>query len=57
MVRLAIRAGLPPKLDLIHEPEAAAILCFVEDMEGRPRSPNSKDEAADVRSSSKVSGF
>ena len=57
MIRIAIRAGLPQRLDLIHEPEAAAILCFVEDMESRLRLPDSEHEAAGVRSSSKVSGF
>ena len=56
-MRIAIHAGLPHNLDLVHEPEAAAILCFVEDMENRLRSFSSscfRDEMPDVKSSSKV---
>ena len=59
MVRIAIQAGLPQKLDLVHEPEAAAILCFALDMENglRASSPSGlTDETADVRSSPKVRG-
>lgn len=31
MIRAASNAGLPGAINLIHEPEAAAILCFAED--------------------------
>ena len=57
MVRLAIHAGLPQNLDLIHEPEAAAIFCFVEEMGNSLRSAStssSRDGTPDVRSASKV---
>ena len=59
MVRIAIHAGLPKNLDLVHEPEAAAILCFVEDMENDLRSSNTsylRDETPDVWSSAMVRG-
>lgn len=57
MIRIAIEAGLPHNLELIHEPEAAAILCFLEDMENGVRASSSsylRDETTDVRSFSKV---
>ena len=60
MIRIAIHAGLPHNLDLIHEPEAAAILCFVEEMDNNLRSSSTsslRDETPDVRPSSKVKEF
>ena len=33
MIRIAMQVGLPDDLDLVHEPEAAAILCIIEDIE------------------------
>ena len=33
MVSAAKRAGLPGQIHLVHEPEAAAILCFAEEHE------------------------
>ena len=57
MVRIAVHAGLPQNLDLIHEPEAAAMLFFVEDR-GNSLEPFSSaylgDETPDIRPSSKV---
>ena len=60
MVRIAVHAGLPQNLELVNEPEAAAILCFVEDI-GNSLEPSSSaysgdetPETPDRRSSSKV---